>query len=95
MSLGSGLWVPVSLSSHQGGRQGGARVAGNVGDNIGFWTIGLVMIFMRWWWMSRTTGRCKRLNFFFVLAAKIIQALDSKPGSCNQTFHQQNVICHG
>ena len=29
MSLGSGLWVPVSLSSHQGGRQGGARVAGN------------------------------------------------------------------
>ena len=82
----------------------------HVGENIGFWTIWLVMILMRWWLTSRTTGRCTRLKRgsrrsgqrlkvltldFFVLAAKIIQALDSKPGSCNQTFHQQNVICHG
>ena len=35
---------------------------------------------------------------FFVLAAKIIQALDSKPGSFNHTCiscHLQNDICHG
>ena len=35
---------------------------------------------------------------FFVLSAKIIQPLDSKPGSCNQpciSFHLQNVFCHG
>ena len=39
VSLGSGLWVPVSLSSHQGGRQGGARVAGNIGAVIMLTTI--------------------------------------------------------
>ena len=42
-----------------------------------------------------TKAQSADTGFFFVLAAKIIQALDSKPGSCNQTFHQQNVICHG
>ena len=34
--------------------------------------------------------------FFLVLAANIIQVLDSNPGSCNQAcikFHLQNVIC--
>ena len=38
------------------------------------------------------------IGFVFVLAAKIIQALDSKPGSCNQTcisFHLLNYFAMG
>ena len=45
-----------------------------------------------------TKAKSADIGFVFVLAAKIIQALDSKPGSCNQTcisFHLQNVIFHG
>ena len=45
-----------------------------------------------------TKAKSADTEFFFVLASKIIQALDSKPGSFNHTcisFHLQNVICHG
>ena len=45
-----------------------------------------------------TKAKSADTGFFFVLASKIIQALDSKPGSFNHTcisFHLQNDICHG
>ena len=50
--------------------------------------------------VTKEWTKAKRADsgFVFVLAAKIIQALDSKPGSCNRTcisFHLQNVFCHG
>ena len=55
-----GLW------GHQGGRQGGARVAGNIGAVIMLATMYVVgplcrwWLSLRWWWMSRTIGRCTR-----------------------------------
>ena len=63
-----------------------------VGDNIGSWMVDeqgdreVYKVVTK----ERTKAKRADTGFFFVLAAKIIQALDSKPGSCNQTcisFH--------
>ena len=63
-----------------------------VGDNIGCWAIGEVMVVIERWWTSRTPERWTRwerwsprsggklkvlnLEFVFVLAAEIIQVLN-------------------
>ena len=58
--------VQGGKDGHQGGRQGGARVAGNIGAVIMLATMYVVgplcrwWLSLRWWWMSRTIGRCTR-----------------------------------
>ena len=45
-----------------------------------------------------TKAKSADTGFFLVLASKISQVLDSKPGSFNHTcisFHPQDDICHG